>query len=408
MQVDSEGDKPTFSADDLSHVSAPAEGADAGKPAGEGDKAPADKGAGGEADADKGVKGAGEKGKTEGGDGGKGGDADAGKPTEGDKSKEGEPAGDGEKTVEGEAKAAADKAAADAGKIGFPDDWRERILASLKLEGDALKKAQAYVKRMSGPADVFRSALAADGKIQEATDQVKGRPKLPTGKDDKPEDVAAFHKAWDVPKETKDYNIPDRPKELGERSEEDMGFIQPALDRFQKAHLNKAQVTEVLRVLDETELAVSRARAAHSKALDKDAEDTLRVEWGTPKDFDSNIEISNRVVERALGKYLPEQEDRSALLNLRMEDGRKLGSIPDFVRFLSDIGRNGFDPIVDDGSFVEAEPGGAGKDPAARMKEIAALMHTGKEADEAEYKRLQPEMQKLAQIVDRRKAGGRR
>jgi hypothetical protein len=385
MTVDGEGDKPTFSADDLSQISAPVEGAE---------------------DVPEGDKG-------------------GSKPADGDKSTGEEPAGDG-KPAEGEAKdgagdkpaegkdaadkAAADKAAAEkaAAEVaswpekGFPDNWRERIVASLNLTGDDLKKAQETAKRASGPGDLLRSVMHAAGKIQEATDEVKGRPKIPTGKDDKPEDVAAFDKAWGVPEAPDKYTLPDRPKDLGERTEEDIAVLKPALEQFHKGHFSQTQVNELVRAMDEAELTLSRARAAAAQEFDKSSENELRDEWGTRKDYDANLETANRVLQLALGKYMPEQEERTGFLSLTLDNGRKLGSYPGFVKFLVDIGRNGFAGVMDDGAFVEGAQSGA-KDPEERMREITRLAHTGKPADEAEYKRLQPELMRLAKRVQERK-----
>jgi hypothetical protein len=430
MQVDGEGDKPTFSAEDLSHISPPAEG-DAGQAADKGaagapDAQAADKGAEGGKPA-KAAKGAADKGAKPAGEGkpaaaGKEGESAGGDAAGGDGKKgqkEGAEAGteagaEGDGATEDKAgddkagddkSAGDDKATADAAwpKEGFPDDWRERIVASLKLEGDALKKAQDTAKRAASPGDLLRSVMAAASRIQEASDEVKGRPKLPTGKDDKPEDVKAFQKAWGVPETPEGYKLPDRPKDLGDRSEEDLALIAPALERFQKAHFSQAQQAEAIKILDEAELTVRRARAEAAKAFDEESEDALRTEWGTAQDYKANMKLANDAAAWLLGEHFPEQADREEALKITLDNGRKIGSYPGLVKTFAKIGRM----LADDGAFVEGEPGGAGKEPEARMAEIAKLMHTGKPEDEAEYKRLQPEMQRLARAVDRRKQSGR-
>jgi hypothetical protein len=242
--------------------------------------------------------------------------------------------------------------------------------------------------------------MASAGKIQEVNDELKKRARIPTGKDDKPEDLAAFDKAWGVPDSPEKYALPERPKDLGERTEEDIELLKPALERFQKAHFNQAQVAEMIRVMDETELTLARARADAAKAFDQASEDELRVEYGTPKDYTANIETANRVLQLALGKYMPEQADRTSLLAVTLDNGRKLGSYPGFIKFLVDIGRNGFAGVMDDGEFVEGEQAGA-KSAEDRMREIVRLAHTGKPADEEEYKRLQPELMKLQERINR-------
>jgi hypothetical protein len=344
-----------------------------------------------------------------------------GAPPAGDKPAEGTPP-PGDKPVEGAGDKPADPPAGDKPtdppvddkkvddkpaeiawpKEGFPEDWRERIVASLNLSGADLKKAQEAAKRAQGPGDLLRSVMHAAGKIQEATDEVKGRPKIPTGKDDKPEDVAAFDKAWGVPEAPDKYTLPERHKDLGERTEEDIALLKPALERFHKGHFSQDQVSEMIRVMDETELSLLRTRVEAAKSFDKDSENALRDEWGTRKDYDANIETANRVLTLALGKYMPEQAERESLLSLTLDNGRKLGSYPGFVKFLVDIGRNGFGGVMDDGAFVEGAEAG-GKSAEDRIREIVKLAHTGKPADEAEYKRLQPELMRLQERVNRQK-----
>jgi hypothetical protein len=108
-------------------------------------------------------------------------------------------AGNGKTTIaSGGAVAAEEKPTEEQAKPYWPEDWREKA-----VEGVADKKEQerilAQLKRYIDPAAVINKNRELEAKLSEG-----GRIKIP-GKDAKPEEVAAYHKALGVPEKSEDY-----------------------------------------------------------------------------------------------------------------------------------------------------------------------------------------------------------
>jgi hypothetical protein len=379
MADDNEG-KPTFSADDLAELAGEAgAGAGADGAAAEAEGKVAATGADG-----KGAEGTGE----EPADGKAGGD---GKTAEGaeEAGKDGKAAGK-DKVEDGKAKKADDY---------LPADWREKEVARLGLTGDALKKAQEIAKRASTPAELLRSVIAGADKVREATEAAKGRIKIPTGKDDKPEDVAAFRKAMGVPEKAEQYSVPNPPEELGERSDLDKELIGEALQDFHKVDLNQKQVTAVINTFDRVQQIIKRQVQERAAKADDDADEALRTQH--LRDYKPNLELAERFLESEFAQFYPEKADRVALLNMRLEDGTRLGNYPPLVNFFIHAAKNGTSAVADDG----APPRGADGDLVdidKRIAEITALAHSSKPADETKYKSLQGELERLVTAKVRR------
>lgn len=400
--MDNEDGKPTFTADDLAHIKG-----DDGAGDGTGtDGARADKGS------DKSAADAAGK-DAKAGDGKTGDD----KAAEGDgKAPAGKDASDGADKGDGKpgAAAAAGKDGKDAktegdgkGKDGkdedyLPADWRVKELARLErsgLTGDALKKAQDIIKRVSSPAELVRKAVGFDSKITEATEAAKGRIKIPSGKGDDPKEVEAFDKAWGVPESAEKYTMPEAPEELGERTDFDKELIGEALKDFHGAHFNQAQVDVAIKAFDRAQQIVKRQMVENAAKADDTSDEELRAQH--LRDYRPNVELANRALETGLGKYLPEKADRLGFLDMRLQDGTRIGNYVPFVNFMIDIAKNGFSAVADDGAPIEGASSGA-VDLDKRIGEILALSHTGKSADEAKYKQLQPELEKLMTAKVRR------
>jgi hypothetical protein len=270
------------------------------------------------------------------------------------------------------------------------------------LTGDALTAATDQIKKMANPGELVRSRLESFGKINELTEALKGAIKIP-GKDAKPEEIKAFHTALGVPETAEAYKLPERPEAMGARTAEDVAVLKPFQETFHKLGMSQDQVAGVVAAYDAYELQVRGAGAAASKAYDKVAETELRTHFVTPQAYDGGLEVANRVLQASLGKYMPEAAERQDFLNATFADGRKLGSHPGFVKFIHDVGMGLVPPVGDGGQLISGEAVG-GVDIDKRISEIVKLAHTGKPNDEAEYKRLQPDLERLMAEKNRRAA----
>lgn len=293
-------------------------------------------------------------------------------------------------------KTAAEKAADEMAswpKDGFPPDWQARLVATMGLTGDAAKKAEERAKRASSPAELLRSVMAADSKINDVTNQLKDRIKVPTGKDDKPEEVAAFRKALGIPETVDGYKL----AEADKMSEVDKGLWAGALKEFHGANLSQAQVDAVQKVYAQVQEQSMSLLAERAKVAAEKAEETLRAEYGTQ--YKANLEIGNRFLAEMLTPITGSREATKAVLDMRFDDGSALGEHPAFVKLFVNLGKQ---LLADDGAVLVGDAATAG-DITQRINEITKLAHSSSDADKREYERLQPELLKLIEAENRRK-----
>lgn len=309
-----------------------------------------------------------------------------------------------EKPVEAkpEAKAKGEKADdKDADKLiwpedGFPENWRERIIKAMGLEGDAEKKAKEVAKRSASPAELLRRVLASDSKIGELSQAAKERVLLPNAKGAKEDDIKAFDKAWGVPETPDKYDL----TPLGEMSELDKELWDTVLPTFHKGKFSQAQVAEVATALKAAEGIAQKRMEDRAKAIDAEMEENLRVEY-PGREYKANVELANRYLETLLGKHMGDKEERTSFLNMKLADGTRIGSYTPFVKAIIEAARD-WSPE----GLPEIGEGGQEIDPQARIKAITKLSHSQAPADKREYERLQPELHRLIAAQNRRNANG--
>lgn len=195
-------------------------------------------------------------------------------------------------------------------------DWREPIT-------DA--KLREFADRMASPVDAVKSAFEMRQKLSKAI--------TPPGKDAKPEDVAAFHKALGVPAEPDGYKY-QRP-ELPETMEFTEGMQEQESAFLAKAHelgLTPAQLKGVL------DFHYEGAGADHDtvastliKGREK-AEAELKKEWGD--DYKANATLAERAAKKYGGDDLVEFFSNVTV------DGVQLANHPMIVKAFGEIGRH--------------------------------------------------------------------
>lgn len=267
--------------------------------------------------------------------------------------------------------------------------WVDSVLA--QIPADHREKAAEYMKRQGTIAQLVRSGLSFDARLSELTEAQKAMVKIP-GKDAKPEEIEAYHKARGVPDKADDYKLPEDENSpfdavanpVVKQIAKEGGWTQADLDTGMKI-LDK--VTE----LQNAELAVQVKRAGEVCA------DALRLEWGV-KEYQPTLNLIDRFINEEVSKYMS-KEERVAFFDDRHASGMSArGENPGFVKFLGALARN----WADAGSIMLDGPAG-GADYEAERKEIMGWMTT----DEERYKK--PETQKrLKDIIaweNRRKQG---
>jgi hypothetical protein len=269
-------------------------------------------------------------------------------------------------------------------------EMRQFLLGGLGT--DAKAKAEKWLGTRSSISDLFKGAYNADAKIQELA---QGRVKVPTGKDDKPEDVQAFRKAFGVPEAADKYAIwrPDGAGDMSDTDKEMWGEVlkdahannvgQKQVDLFAKAHY-RVQETAQREI-------INRAKAAAEKS-----QEDLRVEYG--RDYNPNVELANRF----LSETFPELRDANGgnILDKRFADGTALGEHTGFVKGIIKLAKE----AADDGAIVIGEST-EGIDVDKRLNELMGLMST----DRAKYASpaVQQEVQRLTAVQMRRQGNGR-
>jgi len=248
-------------------------------------------------------------------DGDKGDAADAGTAGEKDQSAAAA-ASDADKGEGG------DKGDRGAGADTLPDNWRE---IAANGDADLLKMISRY------------GSLAAMARaLKESKDTIRsGKLKrdMPDPKDEKA--IAEWRKAEGIPDDPTGYEFSETVKKRMTDADK------PLLSSFTEyAHQRNARPDAVNLAADwyfDTLEAMEAKRIEEDAKATSDAEDALRQEWG--KEYRANLTLAGQFVANipGVGKNWSEA---------RLPDGRRLGDIPEFMTWASDMGRQEFgDPV---------------------------------------------------------------
>ncbi len=214
---------------------------------------------------------------------------------------------------------------------GLPDDWQERAVKMLPEAQQA--KAREYLKTRPSIADVMAASLSAQARITEATEAAKGLVKVP-GKDAKPEEIAAFHKAMGVPDDPKDYKFGPAPAEGQEISPID-AMVQAKVGPILKnAGMTQAQVDAALQVQGMIQDVVMQEGRRHAEETATKAKDNLMIHFG-PRNYGPEVETINTYFREHVAKLADSPEQMKDGLNTRLADGTCLGDAPWFVKLVA-------------------------------------------------------------------------
>ena len=152
------------------------------------------------------------------------------------------------------------------------------------------------------------------------------------GKDAKPEQIAAYHKALGIPEKPEDYEFPELSKE--DLTEEVQQSRKVWSSRFHELGVSKTAAKKLSGLLNED---LTKAMQAQQKA-DKDyaeAQETqLREEW--KGDYDKNKTIANRAFNEIANRSGIKIDD---LTKIEMKNGRFLMDQAEIVKLFATLGR---------------------------------------------------------------------
>lgn len=239
----------------------------------------------------------------------------------GDAGKADAAAGDAAKVA---ADAAADKGAGKDDKtVALPDNWRE-------LAAGENKEQLALLKRYGSLTGVVKALQEAQNTIRSG----KIKRDMPDPKDEKA--MSEWRKEQGIPDSPEGYTLPEPvTKRLVDADK-------PILSSFTEfAHAKNAPPAFVEMAAEWYIDMSEQAEAAQVQKDDKateDTEDALRDVWSRDE-YKGNMTLAKRFMATA-------GDIGDAWTEARLPDGRRLGSIPSFVQWASDQGRNAFGDVA--------------------------------------------------------------
>lgn len=208
-------------------------------------------------------------------------------------------------------------------KPGLPDDWRE--LAS-NGDDDALK----LLKRYGSLNGVVKALVEKDKMIRSG----KIKRDMPDPKDEKA--VAEWRKAEGIPDDPSGYSLPDTVKKVMTDADK------PMLASFTDFAHAKGAPQSVVDIAAEWYFESAEATAAAQAAEDLQARETaeteLRKDWAHGE-YKANTTLAKRFIEGIPGVG-------DVWTEARLPDGRLLGSVPEFIQWASDQGRQEYGDVT--------------------------------------------------------------
>jgi hypothetical protein len=204
----------------------------------------------------------------------------------------------------------------------WPTDWLD------KMVGDD-EKARNVVGRYASPKEVGESLVAMNRKLSST------RPQIELPKDPKPEDIAAYRKAYNIPEAPEGY---DTKLENGLIiGEEDKGMVDAFLKRAHSRHAKPEEVKAAIQDYFEMQQAQNKEIQDRFIAQRQEAEDSLRSEWGN--DYRQNVNIVSNFLQNKFG------DTTQHLLDAVLTDGTVLQDNPKIIRALLQIAKES-DPVA--------------------------------------------------------------
>lgn len=231
-------------------------------------------------------------------------------------------------------------------KGGLPDDWREIAAGG---DQDTLKLLRRYGS-IAGVAKAFRHAqkVISSGGVKS---------EMPDPSDEKA--MAEWRKSEGIPDDPSGYKLPDDvTKRLTDADK-------PILSSFTEFAHSKNARPDVVEIASQWYVEMEENAAAQAIEADKAnaeaAEDALRKDW-SHGEYKSNLTMAKRWIDSVPGLGSEWAEVRTA-------DGRRLGDVPEFISWASDMARDKFGDLAFSSSDAERKH-------TARKEEIEKIRDT--------------------------------
>lgn len=237
----------------------------------------------------------------------------------------------------------ASPAATTEGLLFTASDWREKMAS-----GD--EKVLKQLERYATPDQVAKALIETKRKIS------AGEFKKPLAADASPEDVAAWRQENGIPESFDKYEVKlSNGMVIGE---EEKPFVDEFLKVAHEVNATPETVNKMLGWYYETTDARAEEQIQSDLAFKREAEETLRTEWGA--DYKTNLNLLNSVFDTA-----PEGLKQN-LMSARLADGTVLGNNPEALKFLAGLARE-INPIA------TVVPGAGAGAASAIVDELAKL-----------------------------------
>lgn len=256
--------------------------------------------------------------------------------------------------VEAEDKAKGEAADKDH-KAYWPTDWREKM-AERVAAGDQkiYKKELARLQRISDPYGVYGNYRELEARFTSG-----GLIKVP-GKDAKPEDIAAFHKAIGVPEKPEDYFKDLKLDNGAVIGEADKPLVDAFATALHKAGAPPAAMNAALNWYYQQQEELAAKLDETDDAFRRESEQVLKEEFGPA--FKRQVNAIGSIFATAPGGADVKNPGSlyARLMGGRTADGKIIGNDPDMVRWLASLAAevNPAATVVEDGAGgvpIEAE-----------------------------------------------------
>lgn len=258
-------------------------------------------------------------------------------------------------------------------KSSWPDDWRE-LAAKHYAAGNekAYKKELARLQRITDPSGLYGMYRELEGKFTSG-----GLVKLP-GKDAKPEDIAAFHKALGVPEKPEDYLNEIKLEKGVVIGDADKPMLSSVLDTVHKAGGTPQVVNAIVNWYYSQQEENAAKLDEADDAFRHEAMAALKEEYGSS--FRRKTSAIAPLFAQAPGGTDIKNENSlfARLLGGRTADGKIIGNDPDIVRFLVGLAQE-----INPSATVTEDGDQSGKSVNDEIAEIEKIMRT----DRREYDR---------------------
>ena len=230
---------------------------------------------------------------------------------------------------------------------GWPDDWREQV-ANHIAAGDkkVYDKELKRLQRIADPAGVYGMYRELDNRLNGG-----GLLKVP-GKDAKPEEIAAFHKALGVPEKPEDLVAAVQLENGAVIGEADKPLVSGFAAEMLKAGSTPAHMSAALNWYYRHQEEQAAALDEADDDFRRSSEQALRDEWGPA--FKRRTNALASIFAAAPGGTDVKNEGSlfARLLGGRTADGKIIGNDPDILRWLDGL-RTEINPaatLVEDGN----------------------------------------------------------